>query len=139
MDEPVFPDKTQRPSDADLAQALGRTKAHWDNLRDHALAAEPAATPEWKFYTKKSGWSFVVRGKKRNLLYLGVGRKRFTAGFLYSEKAARAAEEADLPDEVLAMVRDAPRYPEGRGIRLDVKKSADVKIVKKLFAIRMAN
>ena len=37
------------------------------------------------------------------------------------------------------MVRQSPKYPEGRAVRVEVKTAADVKIAKKLLAIKMAN
>ena len=140
MDEPVFPDKSHLPTDADLARVLGRTKRHWDNLKAHALEANPTATPEWKFYSKKSGWTFLLRGKRRNVLYLQpIGKRRFTAGFMFGKKAVQAAEQSDLPDHVIEMIRQAPQYPEGRAIRVEVTTAADVKITKMLLAIRRDN
>ncbi len=138
MDEPVFPDKSQPPTDADLTIVLGRAKRHWDNIRDHAQETNPDASPEWKFYTKKSGWSFLLRGKRRNVLYmLPTGKRCFTVAFLFNKKAVQAAEHAGLPDDVSEIVRNGPQYPEGRAVRLDVTKAADVKSAKKLLAIKM--
>ena len=61
MDEPVFPDKSKRPSDADLAKVLGPAKRHWDNFVAHIREMNPGGTAEWKHYAGKSGWTFVVR------------------------------------------------------------------------------
>ncbi len=140
MEEPVFPDKSHMPQDADLARILGRTKRHWDNLRTHALDADPAATPEWEFYSQKSGWTFLLRGKRRNVLYMRpTASHRFTVTFMFGKKAAQAAEESDLPDHVVEMISRAPQYPEGRAVRIEVTKAADVKIAAKLLAIKMDN
>ncbi len=140
MEEPVFSDKSHMPQDADLARILGRTKHHWDNLRARALDADPAATPEWKFYSQKSGWTFLLRGKRRNVLYMQpTAKHRFTVSFVFGKKAVQAAEQSDLPDHVVEMIRQAPQYPEGRGVRLEVATAADVKIAKRLLAIKMDN
>ena len=69
MDEPVFPDKSHLPEDADVAKVLGRAKRHWDDLKTCALEANPDAAPEWKYYMKKTGWAFLLRGKRRNVLW----------------------------------------------------------------------
>jgi len=137
LEEPLFPDKTHVPQDADLARVLGRARRPWDDLTAHALQTDPTATPEWKYYSKKSGWTFVVRGKRRNLLYLIPSAKHFTASLVFGEKAVRAAERADLPADVVEMIRKAPRYPEGRAIRWEVARAADANIVKKLLAIKL--
>jgi len=136
----MLPDKAQVPEDADLARVLGATRRHWDNLRAHAIAANPAATPEWKYYTKKSGWTFLLRGKRRNVLYMRpTGKGRFLVSFAFGKKAVEVAEQSDLPEHVVEEIRQAPQYPEGRQVLVEVTSAADVKIAKKLLAIKMAN
>ncbi|MCP4593062.1 MAG: DUF3788 family protein [bacterium] len=140
MEEPIFPDKSHMPQDSDLARVLGRSKKHWDNLRAHALDADPAAKPEWKYYSKKSGWTFLLRGKRRNVLYMRpVAKRCFAAGFMFGKRAVQAVEESDLPADVVEAIRQAPQYPEGRMVRLDVTTAADVKIAKKLLALKIDN
>ena len=139
MEEPVFLDKSQVPGEADLARALGRAKRHWDNLKAYALGADPAASPKWTYESRKAGWTFAVRGKRRNLLYLKPFDKRFTVGFAFGKKAVEAVELTDLPGRVIKMIKEAPLYPEGRAVRFQVTSAADVKIAKKLLAIKMEN
>lgn len=54
------------------------------------------------------------------------------------EKAAQAAHEMDLPDSVLPLIDAAPRYAEGRGIRLPVVTGDDLAAVRALAALKMA-
>lgn len=138
MTEPVFPDKRHVPTDADLVKVLGPGKRRWDALVEHALASGSAARPEWKFYSPKSGWSFIVRGKKRNLLYLRPEAKRFLAAFAFSEKAVQAAEQSDLPAEVIERIRQAPQYPEGRAVRVEVASARDLKVARTLLDIKLS-
>jgi hypothetical protein len=138
MEEPVFADKTHTPDDADLAKALGRTKGHWDKLRAYA-AAIPAVVQEWKCYTGKSGWTLVLKDKRRNLLYLRPLAKYFKASFALGPHAVKVAEQSDLPAKVIDMIRAAPTYPEGRAVRVDVKTAADAGVVRKLLAIKVAH
>ncbi len=118
---------------------LGRAKRHWDNLTAHALEADPAAKQEWKFYSARSGWTFVLRGKRRNLFYLIPSAKRFAVSFVFGEKAVKAAEQSDLPRHVIEMIKESPQYPEGRAVRLEVRTAADVKIARQLLAVKLAN
>ena len=138
MEEPVFPDKSCMPKDADLARALGRAKKQWDDLAD-AVAACPEAKPEWKHYGKKSGWIFVIRGKRSNLMYMIPHDKYFGASFAFGEKAVQAALESDLPAAIIEIVRQAKKYPEGRAIRLQIKSAADAKAAGQLLAIKVEN
>jgi hypothetical protein len=139
MEEPVFPDKSQRPSDADLAHVLGPAKRHWDSLVVHIQDVNPGGTAEWRHYAGKSGWTFVVRDKRRNLAYLKPAAKRFTVSFAFGDKAVEAAEQSDLPERVVKPIRESPKYPEGRAVRIEVTSTPDVAIARKLLAIKMAN
>ncbi|MEW6251345.1 MAG: DUF3788 family protein [Planctomycetota bacterium] len=138
MDQPLFPDKSQAPDDAVLTKALGRARRAWDSLVEHAQALQPSATPEWKYYSSKAGWTFVVRGPRHNLLYLSPQRGRFKLSLTYGERAVAAAEHADLPPETLQLVRESPKYPEGRAIRMEVVSAADAAIARKLLDIKLA-
>ncbi len=137
MCEPLFPEKSTKPDDAALAQALGGAKRHWDALATHIATAAPLARPEWKHYGKKHGWVFVVRGKRHNLLYLIPHEKHFMASFAFGERVVRAAIQSDLPAQVIELIRQSPKYPEGRAVRVAVESAAGVKVVKRLLAIKL--
>lgn len=139
MEEPVFADKAHQPNDADLTAVLGRTKRHWDNLLAHMEEANARATMEWKFYIPKYGWTFVMRDKRRNLCYLKPLAKHFLVSFALGKKAVDAAEQSDLPADVVKSIRESPKYPEGRVARIEVRTAPDVAIVRKLLAIKTAN
>jgi len=136
MYEPLFPERLTEPDDAAMSEALGRAKRHWDGLVAHIAEAAPEAKPEWKHYGKRNGWVFVVRGKKHALMYMIPHEKYFTASFAYKGKAVQAALQSDLPAAVIEMIRKAPKYPEGRAVRMDVKSAADVKVAGRLLAIK---
>jgi hypothetical protein len=50
-----------------------------------------------------------------------------------------AAEQSDLPAEVVSPIRQSPKYPEGRAVRLAVTTAPHVTLAQKLLAIKMAN
>ena len=50
-----------------------------------------------------------------------------------------AAQSAGLPQAVLDLIASAPKYPEGRGVKLPVASDADVQAVLALARIKMAN
>lgn len=139
MEEPIFADKAHKPDDVDLAQALGRTKHHWDTLVAAAQQAAPHATATWKHYAGKSGWTFVVRGKRNNVIYMRPLARHFIAAFAFGAAAVDAALQSDLPAPVLELLRSAPQYPEGRAVRIAVKSAADAAIVKRLLTIKVEN
>ncbi len=139
MDEPIFADKAHMPTDADLAVTLGRTKRHWDALVAHIHETYPSAAAGWKFYPGKSGWTFVVREKKRNLVYMKPMAKAFTAALALGDKAVAALADTDLPADLVESIRQSPKYPEGRPARTAVSKATDLTIVTRLLAVKAAN
>jgi hypothetical protein len=139
MDEPLFSDKSHRPTDADLAKALGPAKRHWDGFVAHIHDVNADGTAEWKHYPGKSGWTFVVRDQCRNLAYIKPAAKRFTVSFAFSDQAVSAAEHSDLPTKVVQPIRESPKYPEGRAVRIAVTSAASAAVARKLLAIKLAN
>jgi hypothetical protein len=133
----IFDDKSKRPDDKMLSEALGRAKKLWDELKGHVLEEYAPAGEEWKFYNKKSGWILTLRQPKCVALYMVPAKGGFSAGVTLSEKATEMAMASRLPAEVKEIVKSAPQYPEGRIVRLDIKKKQDMANMKKLVAMRM--
>jgi hypothetical protein len=50
-----------------------------------------------------------------------------------------AARAAGLPAPVVRIIDEAKKYAEGTAVRIDVKTSKDVAVVRKLVAIKLAN
>jgi len=49
------------------------------------------------------------------------------------------ARAARLPRKIHQALAEAPRYPEGTGLRLVVKKAADLAAIRKLAEIKLAH
>jgi Protein of unknown function (DUF3788) len=136
----AFLGKTERPSDAELAAALGDTAALWSDFVNWMASAEGVAAQEWKgIYVNKYGWSMRLKLKSRNIVYLGPGLGCFMVSFVFSDKALKVAKAARLPKGVALALETAPHYPEGTGLRLIVQKSGDLPAIRKLAAIKVAN
>ncbi|HRX85635.1 MAG TPA: DUF3788 family protein [Phycisphaerae bacterium] len=141
MGEPVeaglLADAGKKPSDADVREVLGRAFTHWRTLVDGVAGIEPNAAGAWRFY-KSSGWTFVIRDKKRNLLYLRPVKGKILTSMALGEAAYKAALASELPEDLRAELRAAPKYPEGRPARVGVRTQAEVKTVLKLIELKAA-
>jgi hypothetical protein len=137
MASSIFEDKAKMPNDEMVGEALGRAGKLWDELKSHVLEECAPASEEWKYYNSKSGWILTIRDKKKVMVYMSPGKGEFMAGVTLGEKAVEAAMASSLPEEVKEIVRNAKEWPEGRVVRLDVRKKADVDSMKKLVAARM--
>ena len=135
----LFTDKLKKPSDAELAEVLGRTATLWNELRRQVASMFEPAVEEWVFYGKSGGWAMRFVHKKRAILYLKPCEGYFRVSFALGEKAVRAAHESDLPASFLKLIDDAPKYAEGRGVRLEIRKAADVRSALQIALIKMTN
>ena len=133
----AFLGKTARPSEADLEKALGRAKPLWDRLVAELASEHDVTTREWKSYGAKSGWSLRLMRGKRTIVWLVPSAGCFEVAFVFGEKALAAIRESAMPAPVLRMLDEAPKYPEGTGLRFQVKAGKDIAVVKKLAAAKL--
>jgi hypothetical protein len=135
----AFIGKTAAPEDAELSAELGPTRALWDQLTSELAQEQNVVTQEWYSYSPKAGWSLRLKRAKRTILYLIPARGGMTAAFVLGGKAIEAARQARLPRKILGCIEAGQKYPEGTGVRIDIKSATDLAGVKKLAAIKIAN
>lgn len=135
----AFCDKSKPPGDEDLAVVLGSTFIHWNKLKSIIEKDFSPLSIEWGFASKNTGWGLRLKQDKRTVLYMTPCEGYFLASFALGEKAVNAAHGSDLPASVLEVIDGAKKYVEGRAVRLEVRSAGDVRNVKKLAAIKMAN
>ena len=135
----AFDDKTSPPGDRALEEMLGRTSHLWTRLKNELQEAHGPLIENWNFSGKAYGWSFRLKQKKRTIVYMTPCRAYFLASFALGEKACRAARAAKDSAQVLAIIDAAPKYAEGRGVRIPVRSRHDLDTVESLVAIKVAN
>lgn len=130
-------DKSSKPDDQTLSGVLGTSFKRWIEIRNSITEQHGTTREEWKYYGAKSGWVLKLLLKKRNLFFLIPGEKYFTLGFLFGDRAVEAIENSSLPAAMIREVKDARRYAEGRGLRIDVRNRTTVSHVLKLVDIKV--
>ena len=132
-------DQNAVPDDKVLAQALGDTKALWDELIRHIETAYSPVTHRWSA-SKTSAFGLLrLSRKERTILYLLPREGHFLTAFVFGEKATAAVRASDVPAAVVKELNEARPYAEGRGVRLEIRTRQDLATMKKLAAIKMAN
>ena len=135
----AFEDKSRTPRSSELKETLGRSSSLWDQLKIYLASEYQPLTEKWMFSGAKWGWSLQLKRKKRTILYITPCKRHFLVGFALGERAVKAAHESDLPGSVLTLIDSAPKYAEGRGVRMEVRIKKDLENAKELAAIKMAN
>ena len=135
----AFLERGSPPGGSELEAILGKSSALWAELRAELGAAFAPLDEKWSFAGKTHGWALQLKQKTRTVLYLVPCRGHFVASLALNQNGYEAAIRAVLPASVLDVIRQAPTYPEGRGVRLAVRHKKDVGVVRKLASIRMAN
>ena len=135
----AFIDKPKQPTDAELAAALGPAKAAWDQLLAELSEELGVHGYEWKSYSPKAGWSLRVKRKARTIVWLSPSDGSFMVAFILGDKAMRAARQIKFPQSVVKATREATKYPEGTGVRLEVKSLRDIGALLKIATIKLEN
>ena len=135
----AFADRGHQPDDAEVAGALAATAHVWDELRAAIGARFGPISARWGFTSPATGWGLRVAGPKRTIVYLTPRDGEFLASFALGERAVAAAREAGLSAVVLDAIEAAPRYAEGRGVRLVVRSAGDAANILRLAEIKMAH
>ena len=135
----AFIGKTEKPTDAELTAALGPARVVWDQLLEELDREFGVNVHEWNSYSPKAGWSLRVKRKARTIVWLGPRAGAFVAAFIFGDQAMRAARAGKLPQRIVKIMNEAPKYPEGTGIRIALKTPKDVTGIKMLAAIKIAN
>ena len=135
MSPNAFIGRTKPPTDEELSTELGAARALWDEL----LTELALPIQEWNSYSPKAGWSLKLKLKKRTIVYLAPCHGSFRVAFILGDKAMEAARQLKLPKAVMKIIDEAPHYPEGTGVRLEIAARKDLAAVKKLAEVKLAN
>ncbi len=139
MQPNAFTGTPEPPAGGDLESALGPAMVLWDQLLAGLAGELGVTTSEWHSYSRKAGWTLRLKRGSRAIVYLSPAQGCFTASFALGGKAIEAARESRFPKRVLQVIEEAPKYPEGTAVRWEVKREADVAVVKRLAELKIRN
>ena len=132
----VFDDRAAPPDDEQLGSALGRTSRLWSRLINELQEQYGPFTLRCHFSGPAFGWSLRLVQPKRVFIYLTPRTGQFLASLALGERAVSAARNGDAPGDVLSLLDAAPRYAEGRGVRVTVKTVDALRKVRALAALK---
>jgi len=132
----AFIGKTKQPTSDEVDLALGKAAPIGHSYLTW-LAEEGVKEQEWKSVSAKYGWGLRMKLKKRTIVYLGPAHNCMTVSFVLGDRAVAAAKSSELASPILKVIEDSPKYAEGTGVRLVVKKPKDLAPIKLLTRVKL--
>ena len=136
-DTSIFPDKTKRPTCHDLIEKLGPTHHFWLQIQDFVYYKYPNGLAEWNYPGKKYGWSYRIKDKRRAIIYFSPRENYFKIAFVLGQKAYDNIMNSEISMSIKDELKQAKKYAEGRGIRIDVLDNSNIAEIKKLVEIKL--
>lgn len=133
----IFQDKAVEPTETNLTEKLGPAFKLWNRLRQLVMEKYPGGLAEWNYSGKKYGWSYRIKDKKRAIIYFLPRDKYFKVAFVFGEKATKAVLDSDIAPSIKKELKQAKKYAEGRGIRIDITSTSIIPDIEKLVEIKL--
>jgi hypothetical protein len=132
----IFDNKEIVPSDEDLKDVLKSSFDTFNNLVSYLENEYGSLKKEWKFYSKKAGWTLRISGEKRNLLFISPNDDYFIATVNMSVKVSKIALDSDISDNTKNLIKQAKIYAEGTGILIEIRNEEDLEDIKTILNVR---
>jgi len=132
----AFADQAHQPTDRDPRSILGKSYVAWIRLIELVSDRISPVSQVWGFTSASSGWGLRLKRNDRVILYMTLREDHFLVSFALGEKAVAAARTRKLPTAVLKAIESAPKYAEGRGVRLEVRQAREVSALATLAEIK---
>lgn len=129
-------DKSHEPNEDDLRTVLGKSFGIWTQLIEAVADRIGPVSQTWGFTSKSTGWGLRLVLKDRIIVYMTPQSGKFLVSFALGEKAVAAAKASRLSPTLLAAIDAAPRYAEGRGVRIEVSTSRQIAGLARLAEIK---
>jgi len=126
--EAVFVDKTCMPTEELLEDVLNESYLVFKTLKEKCKQYKDI-TYEWKMYTKKAGWTLLVKQKKRTLFYILPRKNYFHVSFVFGDRAVEVLENSNLHEDLKKELKDARKYMEGKGLQVSINAKSDLQDV----------
>jgi hypothetical protein len=134
----AFLDRKSPPTEPELQRVLGKAALLWQQLLDELGAAHAPLAPSWSWSGSSHGWLLKLQRRGKTLGYLIPCEGFLVASFALREKAFAAALAEEWPAAVRRALSEAPRFAEGRGVKLELRARKDLDAARRLAELKLA-
>lgn len=132
-------DKSHEPTDDEVRGVLGKAYSVWAELISAVSDRIGPLSHVWGYTSKTTGWGLRFKLKDRVILYMTPQAGQFLVSFALGEKAVAEAQRRKISPTLLQVIDAAPRYAEGRGVRIEVSDKHQVRDLAILAEIKSEN
>ena len=132
----IFDNKEIVPIDEDLEDVLKNSFDSFSKLISFLESEYGALKKEWKFYSKKAGWTLRVSNDKRNLVFISPNDDHFFVTVNMSVKVSKIVLDLDISDNTKDLLKQTKPYAEGKSVLIPVRKDVDLEDIKTLLNVR---
>jgi hypothetical protein len=136
MDKPCLNDSDEHPDDAILSRCLGEVKAIWDSFLVLIAESHPSFSAEWRYYRDGKSWLYKVTKKKKTVCWVSVCTGAFKAAFYFPDRAEELIVASKLKKAYIDQFVGGKKCGKIRGVRVTVKKPADLNAIRTLIDIK---
>ena len=134
----AFADVTAPPTRVALEAALGPAAPLWSDLEARIRELASDVEEAWNHGGAKVGWSMRLVHEGRIVVYLTPQVGQVLVGVVLGEKAIARAETAGIVSaRTREVIAAAPRYAEGRGVRIPMATGDDLSVASELVRIKL--
>jgi Protein of unknown function (DUF3788) len=127
------------PTPETLDAVLGDAAAVWRTIVEQTRTLAGSIDEDWGHRGKSFGWSMRLLQGTRVVAYLTPQANALLLGVVLGEKAIAAREAGPgISSGARTVLEAAPRYAEGRGIRILVASPEDLAVALELIEIKLA-
>jgi hypothetical protein len=135
MEEKVFLDKKDKPTERTLAVSLGKAHGFYKKI----LEITSQFPREWVF-TKSGGWMLNIHDRKKALLYLIPLKNQLKASMTIRESERAALLEDKSLSDLHDSMQNAKKFVEGFALQFLIGNSREYKLfenfIMKVIALR---
>ena len=131
----IFTDKGHQPTVEAMLATVGSKRLFWEKLTGF-ISDNHRAQRDFTFYGKNYGWAVRFRKGGKALISLYPGKEEFTVQIVLGPTQADEAFGLNLGENVIKIIENAHKYPEGRWLFIKIESEQDLGDVQKLLMVK---
>jgi hypothetical protein len=136
MEQQVFADENQFPTEEIIYSHIGKTKTLWISFFKYIHSEYPSLTEQWRYYKDGKSWLMKVLNKSKTIFWLSVVENSFKITFYFTDKVEPEIINSTISDELKAQFKNGKRFNKIRGLTIRFKNKNDIEYAKSLLKIK---